>query len=165
MVEQNTINWEKFDKTVDLTGIQEEIDAASKGGNYPDIPPGEYEVSVLKMELGQSKKKNDGSGGDPMLKIQFEILDGQYKGNRIFYNGVMQPWNTDAIGVQTHRNNEILRGLSDDESVKFESYAQYNELILDIAEDITGEEAWEYLLKKDVTKTGFDTYEILDIFE
>ena len=154
-----TFDWNKFDKQVDMTGIQEQIDAAAEGGNYPEIPEGEYEVKVKKMELGQSKK------GDPMLKVQFEILAGQYKGQRIFYNGVMQPGNENAIGFQIHKNNELLRALSDDDSVQFTNFAQYNDLILDIAEEITGDNAWEYALAKSVTDKGYDAYEIVEIFE
>ena len=154
-----TFDWGKFDKQVDMTGIQEQIDEAAKGGDFQEIPEGEYEVKVKKMELGQSKK------GDPMLKIQFEILAGKFKGQLIFYNGVMQPGNENAIGFQIHKNNELLRALADDESVQFKNFKQYNDLILDIAEEISGDDAWEYALSKTVTDKGYDVYEIVEIFE
>lgn len=166
---EETINWDKFDKKVDIEALREDVKEAEENGygDFPDIPEGEYEVKIKNMELGKSKLKEDGKGGDPMLKIQFEILEGEFKGNYIFYNGVMQPDNENAFGIQVHRNNELLRGIWDCEYDDVEytgSFAEYNELVLDIAEEVM-EDNWEYLLEKGKTSKGFDTYEILEVFE
>ena len=156
-----TFDWAKFDKTVDLKGLDEKIKEAKEGGNYPEIPEGKYEVEVDSMELGQSKKKSDGSGGDPMVKIVFKIVDGEFKGQKIFYNGVIQPWNEKAFGYQVHRNNEMLEALSDGD-VKFTNFAAYNEIILDIFEEIDG---WNYVLEKSKDKKGYDQLNILEILD
>lgn len=167
MTEQ-TFDWSKFDKKVDLDALKEDVKAAEEngGGDFPDIPVGKYEVKVKNMELGQSKIKDNGSGGDPMLKVQFEILEGEFEGNLIFYNGVMQPENEKAFGFQVHKNNELLRSLwdADDDEVKFDGFKDYADLVLDIAEEII-EDEWEYILEKGVTKKGYDTYEILEILD
>lgn len=154
-------DWNKFDASVDVDALQEDVKDVEEngGGDFPDIPEGEYEVAVIAMELGQSKK------GDPMLKIQFQIVDGEFEKNLIFFNGVMQPQNDKAFGFQTHRNNEMLRSLWDCEAddVKFTGFADYAALVDEIYEDI--EDNFEYVLEKKVDKKGYDQYKILEIFE
>jgi len=154
-------DWNKFDASVDVEALQEDVKDVEEngGGDFPDIPEGEYEVAVIAMELGQSKK------GDPMLKIQFQIVDGEFEKNLIFYNGVMQPQNDKAFGFQTHRNNEMLRSLWDceDDEVKFTGFADYAALVDEIYEDI--EDNFEYVLEKEKDKKGYDQYKILEVFE
>ena len=165
---EQTFDWSKFDKQVDLDALKDDVKSAEEngGGDYPEIPEGKYEVKVKNMELGQSKVKDDGSGGDPMLKVQFEILAGEFKGQLIFYNGVMQPWNEKAFGFQTHNNNEMLRSLWDAEhdEVEFNGFGDYNDLVLDIAEEVI-EDAWEYVLDKSKTNKGYDKYEIIEVLD
>lgn len=162
MAEDKKFDWGKFDKQVDLEALAADVEEVEKNGgsgNFPEITDGQYEVTVDKMELGQSKK------GDPMLKIQFKILDGEFEGQRIFYNGVMQPQNSDAFGYQVHRNNDMLRALWDCEKddVKFNGFGDYADLVLDIHEEIDGQ--FEYLIEKGTDKKGYSTLEIVEIFE
>lgn len=155
-------DWSKFDKEVDLEALQEDVEEVEKNGGFGDfeeIPDGEYEVSVEKLELTQSKK------GDPMLTIWFKIIAGEYEGQRIFYNKVMQPQNDKAFGLQVHQNNEMLRSIWDCEKddVKFTGFKDYADLVLDIHEDIDGK--FEYLLEKKTDKKGFDQFKILEVYE
>lgn len=154
-------DWEKFDKETDLDALKEDVKEVEENGfgNYEEIPDGDYEVAVEKMELVESKK------GDPMLTIWFEIVDGEFEGQRIFYNGVMQPQNQNAWGIQVHRNNEMLRGLwdCDKDDVAFDSFSQYADLILDIHEDI--DEQFEYLLEKETDKNGYDQLKVKKVYE
>lgn len=158
---EKKFDWSKFDKNVDLKALEEDVKEVEEngGGDYKDVPEGQYEVAVEKMELTESKK------GDPMLTIWFTILEGEYEKQKIFYNGVMQPQNDNAFGIQVHRNNEMLRALWDCEKddVKFKSFKDYAELILDIHEDIDGQ--FEYLLSKITDKKGYDQYDIVEVFE
>lgn len=161
MTEQ-TFDWNKFDKKVDIDALKEDIKEVEEngGGDFPEIPTGKYEVEIKNMELGQSKK------GDPMLKVQFGILAGEFKGNLIFYNGVMQPANDKAFGFQVHKNNELLRALWDanHDEVDFNGFKDYADLILDIAEEVI-EDKWNYVLEKGTTNKGYDTYEVLEILD
>ncbi|MFD2628744.1 DUF669 domain-containing protein [Oceanobacillus kapialis] len=160
MAEQQ-FDWSKFDKEVDVEALQEDVKEVEEngGGDFEDVPDGQYEVAVEKMEMRTSKK------GDPMLTIWFKILEGDFEGQLIFYNGVMQPQNERAFGLQVHRNNEMLRGLWDCEKdeVGFTGFADYADLVLDVHEDIDGE--FEYLLDKGTNDGGFDTYEIKEVYE
>ncbi|MBU5214583.1 DUF669 domain-containing protein [Heyndrickxia oleronia] len=155
-------DWSKFDKQVDLESLQadvKEVEENGGNGDFEPLPDGKYEVAVEKLELTESKK------GDPMLTIWFKVVAGEFENQRIFYNKVMQPQNEKAFGLQVHQNNEMLRALWDCEKddVEFKSFKQYADLILDIHEEIDGQ--FEYLLEKGTNKGGFDTFEIVEVFE
>jgi hypothetical protein len=53
--------------------------------SFDDLPTDRYEVNVVKMELASSKNKNT-----PMLKVQYKIIDGDFKGRIIFDQFVLQ---------------------------------------------------------------------------
>ena len=44
--------WEKFDKVIDVEGLQKDVQEAAKNStNYRQVPHGQYEVKIEKMEL------------------------------------------------------------------------------------------------------------------
>ena len=144
--------WEKFDKAIDLTGLQEDIkDAQENGGTFKEVPHGQYEVKIEKLELVESKS------GNPMVTCWMKVLEGDFKGSLIFYNQVVNQ------GFQIHLANEFLRSLESGIDVEFESYSQYGQLLMDIHEAIDG--LSEYGLKYGEGKKGFSTYEITDVYE
>lgn len=154
MTEQN-INWDKFDKSVDVEGLNKDLQENKNNyGEYKEVPLGEYEVKVDEMKLTTSKK------GDPMLSIWFKILDGDYKNSLIFYNQILN------LGFQIHMANEMLRSFDTGIEVpsEFKGYAAFNELILDISEEIDSQ-GLEYALKYDENKKGYKTFEITEVFE
>ena len=144
--------WEKFDKKINTKELKDGIKQAREngGGNYEEVPYGTYEVNVEKIELRESKK------GDPMVSIWFNIIAGNFKNSKIFYNQVINQ------GFQIHLLNEFLRSLDTGVNVEFDSYAQYNEVLMDVAE---GTKTLEYALKYGENKKGFPTYEITEVFE
>ncbi|EPY2274537.1 DUF669 domain-containing protein [Clostridium sporogenes] len=146
--------WAKFDKSIDVEGLKKDAqDAANNNSNFKEVPHGEYEVKVEKMEPKTSKK------GDPMLAIQFKVLNGEYKGSSIFYNQVIN------IGYCLHKADEMLRSLDSGINIEFENMEQYANLIMDIAEAIDGK--LEYVLSYTANKKNpkFSECEIKDIFE
>lgn len=144
--------WEKFDKAIDVEGLQKDVqEAAENGANFREVPHGEYEVKIEKLELVESK------AGDPMVTVWFKVRAGDYKGSMIFMNQVI------TKGFQIHIMNEFLRSLDSGYDVEFRSYSQYGQLLMDIHEAIDGE--LEYLLKYSEGKKGFSNYEIVDVFE
>lgn len=144
--------WEKFDKKIDTKGLKDDIKQAREngGGDYKEVPYGTYEVNVEKIELRESKK------GDPMVTIWFNIIAGEFKNSKIFYNQVI------TQGFQIHLLNELLRSLDTGVNVEFDTYAQYNEVLMDVAE---GTQALEYALEYGENKKGYPTYKITDVFE
>ncbi|QYC98892.1 DUF669 domain-containing protein [Lactiplantibacillus plantarum] len=154
-------NWGKFDKAVDKDELKKDIEEAEKGGgDFPDIPDDTYEVSVVQMELKESKK------GDPMLSIRFKIEAGEFKGSLIFYNGVIQS-SGQYVGLQVHRNNEMLRSLKvfDDADVAFHSFQDYADLIMDMAEDVVDNDEYHYKLQQttNAKNSDFKDLKILEL--
>lgn len=143
------MDFSKFDKMVDLEGLKKDIED-STSGDFKEVPHGTYEVAITKLELGESKK------GDPMVKVWFKIIAGEYKGSLLFMNQVV------TRGFQIHIVDEFLRSLETDIEISFESYSQYNELLMDVFEAIDGN--FEYGLQYGENK-GFDTFKITDVFE
>lgn len=143
------MDFSKFDKQVDLEGLKKDI-VDSANNDFKEVPHGSYEVAITKLELGESKK------GDPMVKIWFKIIAGEYKNSLIFMNQVI------TQGFQIHIVDEFLRSLGTDIDIAFESYSQYNELLMDIFEAI--DDKLEFALKYGENK-GFNTFKITDVFE
>lgn len=146
------INWEEFDKNVDLKNLEKDVQEVSRKefGGDEDIPVGKYEVKITKLELTQSKK------GDPMLTAWFQIINGQYKDRLIFMNQII------LQGFQIHTVNEFLRSLQTDETIEFKGYSSYNILILNIYEKIVEN---EFVLEYEENKKGYKTFKILEKFD
>lgn len=145
------MDFSKFDKAMDLEGLKQDVEEAKEnGGDFKEVPHGNYEVSINKLELTESKK------GDPMVSIWFKVLTGEYKGSLIFYNQVI------TQGFQIHLNNELLRSLDSGIDIEFESYSKYAQLLMDIHEAIDGN--LEYALEYGERK-GFNTFKITEVFE
>jgi len=142
--------WEKFDKQIDVNGLKED-EKNSSSSAYREVPHGNYEVKIEKLELVESSK------GDPMVSIWFRILEGEYKNNLIFYNQVV------AKGFGMHRANEFLRSLDSGVEIKFETFMQYGELLMDVREAVDGK--LEYNLAYTEGKKGFNNFEIIEVFE
>lgn len=144
--------WEKFDKAVDVEGLQKDVqEAAENGSNFKEVPHGQYEVKIEKLELVESK------AGDPMVSCWMKVIVGEYKGSLIFMNQVI------TKGFQIHIANEFLLSLDSGVDVEFKTYSQYGQMLMDIHEAIDGE--LEYGLKYGEGKKGFSTYEITDVYE
>jgi hypothetical protein len=146
--------WDEFDAAVDTQGLANDVkEAAENGGNHREVPPGDYEVEVNKMELTKSKS------GKAMVTIWFKIVTGDYKSSLIFMNQVVE------TGFQIHIVDDILRGLVerlDRFNVKFENYNQYGNLIMDIFEAIDGN--YEYAVNFEENSKGFNVFEIMEVF-
>lgn len=148
--------FEQWDNAVNMDDLQKDIQdaAANSKGEFKEVPHGQYEVSIEKMELKATKK------GDPMVSVWFNIVDGEYENQKIFMNQVI------TQGFQIHIVNEFLRSLvqdcADAPVVEFKSYAQYANLLMDIHELIA--DSFEYGLDYGQTKKGFNTFDIINVY-
>lgn len=144
--------WDKFDNAIDTKGLADDVKEAQENGqSYKEVPHGDYEVAIDKMELIASSK------GDPMVTIWFKVLTGEYKGSRIFMNQVI------TQGFQIHIVNELLRSMDTGVYIEFVTYKQYGNLLMDVMEAIDGN--LEFALSYKEGKKGFSTYEITEVFE
>lgn len=145
--------FDKWNKTVDQESLAKEVAevAENGGGDYEEVPFGDYTVKVDKLEIRESRK------GDPMLSAWFKILEGDHKGQLIFMNQVLTKPYTIV------KANEFLESLNSEVEFKFDgNYEHYNNTILDIAEAIEG---LEYLLDYGENSKGYSTFKIEEVYE
>lgn len=145
--------FEEFDKMVDTKALAEEVKNSSDTPVYKDVPDGEYEVSVDKLELVATKETHK-----PMVSGWFKIVGkGEFKGQRIFMNQVIDE------AFKIHIVNEFLRSLGTSKEIEFQSYTQYANLLMDVMEEIDGK--FEYGLKYTHNRKGYAQFEITEVFE
>jgi hypothetical protein len=144
--------WDKFNKTIDIKALKVDLQVAQENKpEYREVPKGNYEVKVEKLELAESKS------GNPMMVCWMKILDGEYKNQKLFYNQVLH------VGFGIHKACEFLRALESGIDVRFEDFGQFNELLLDIHEAIDGQ--YEFAVEYGEDKKGYSTYVIKEVFE
>lgn len=151
------MDFSKFDEQVNLEQLKKdtaEIEKNGGTGDYPEIEEGSYHGKVEKLEVGATKD------GRPMLKVQFRITEDPHKKSCLFMNRVLFGTKNDANMIASAIG--WLKSLepSEDIDVIFESYSQFADMVLDIAEDIAG---LEYDV--DYDPNAFNSISITDVFE
>ena len=150
------IDFDKIDRSVDLKGLQADVEDAKKngGGDFPTIPAGKYEVRVETLEVKGTK-----SDGRPMLSVSFKILSGEYKNQRLFMNRVLYGTKNDKNMIASAIG--FLEKLDSGVPVSFTSYKQFSQLVLDVAEAIDGN--LEYAVDYDDSR--FNSITVEEVFE
>lgn len=151
------MDFAKIDRSVDLKGLQADVEEAKKngGGDFPTIPAGKYEVRLESMEIKGTKADPN----RPMLAVSFKILTGEYKNQRLFMNRVLYGTKNDGNMIKSAVG--WLDTLESGVAVSFEGYKQFNQLVLDVAEAIDG--ALEYAVEYDPDQ--FNSIKITDVFD
>ena len=146
----------KFNEMIDVEGLQKDIEtAASSDGDFVEVPFGDYEVKVSKIELGATGEKSK-TPGAPMAKVWFDIIAGDFKGQKIFMNQML----TSGFGV--HKMNQFLNSLETGITAVFENFEQYADLFKQIFDAVDGKA--EYQLHYDQNNKGYSIYEIIKKF-
>lgn len=149
------MDFSKFDKKFDLEGLKEDINDAGDN-TFEKTPHGVYEVSLTKMELGESKK------GDPMAIIWYNIVDGEHKNKKIFQYQLVNG------GFQIKLLLDVLKDMKvlPPEDVDFYSFSQLNDLLLDIFEKVQQENlTFQLNYQPNKKNPNFDTFKIENTFE
>lgn len=146
----------KFNEMFDLEGLQKDIEtAASSTGEFVEVPCGDYEVKVVKLEIGETGEKSK-TPGMPMAKVWFEVVAGEYKGQKIFMNQML----TSGFGI--HKMNQFLESLETDSAITFENFEQYDALFREVFAQVDGN--FEYQLHYGKNSKGYSVYEIMQKF-
>lgn len=145
--------FDKWNEQIDGAKMAQEVKEVEQngGGEYKEIPVGEYEVKIEKMELKEAKS------GAPMVSVMFRILEGEFKKSCLFMNQVVtQPFQISIM-------NSFLRSLDTGVEVDFDgNYANYNETILDVFE-ATDKDKLEFLISYTESK-GYPRYKIKEVY-
>lgn len=152
------MDFSKFDEQVNLDQLKKDAEEIKKNGgtgDFPEIGEGIYHGKVEKLEVGSTKD------GRPMLKCQFRITEDPHKKSCLFFNRVLYGTKNDANMIASACGwLESLEPSEDIGDVEFQSYSQFAELVLDIAEDIA---ELEYDVEYD--PDAFNSISIVDVFE
>lgn len=156
------MDFSKFDEQVNLDQLKEDAKeaAANGGGDYPEIEDGTYIGKFEKLELGETKDHR------PMFKAMFRITEGDHTKSCLFMNRVIYGTKNDAnmigsvSGFLAKLEAVDVDGKSIDTS--FESYSQFAEMIMDVAEAIDDMDL-EY--EVDYKKDAFNNITITDVFD
>lgn len=160
--------FDAFEKQVDLKKVNEdveEIKANGGVGDFPEIEKGTYHGKFVKLEVGECGA-NAKIPGAPLLKIDFQITEGDFKNSHVFMNKVLytdrndEKWNMGKLMAGVLGWLETLEPSEDVGDIVFQGYDDFSELILDIAEDIA---QLEYDINYDPNK--FNAISIEDVFE
>ena len=142
----------KFNEMFDTAGLQADIQsAASNTGEFVEVPEGDYEVKIVKLEPGINKTK-----GTPQGVVWFEILAGEFKGQKLFM------YQSLTSGFGFHKMNEFLTSLETDIPVVFENFNQYEALLKQMFNAVDG--TAEYQLNYSKNSKGFNVFTIVQRF-
>lgn len=152
------MDFSKFDKEVDLDQLKKDADEIVKNGgtgDYPEIEAGTYHGKFEKLEIAETKD------GRPMMKAMFRITEDPHKKQCLFMNRVLYGTKNDANMIASAIGwLESLEPSEDVGDIKFESFSQFNDLVLDIAEDIS---ELEYDVEYD--PNSFNTISVSAVFD
>lgn len=146
------MDFSKFDSMFDLEGLKNDIQAASeRNTERVEVPDGQYECKVEKMEMKESKT------GNPMISIWFRILAGDFKNSVLFMNQTIH------TGFGLHTAKKTLSDMDTGLPIDFQSFAQFAGLIESVKEAIETQKL-EYAVKYTTTKNDFKNFEITEVF-
>lgn len=150
--------FERFNSMIDLDGLKKDVEAASKNGEFEKVPHGDYEVKVTKIEMGATGELSK-TPGAPMAKVWFDILAGEYKGQKIFMNQML----TSGFGI--HKMNEFLNSLETGITVVFENFEQYADLFAQIFAEVDGKAEYQLAFTANKKNEKFDEFNIIQRFK
>lgn len=152
------MDFSKFDEQVNLNQLKKDAEEIKKNGgtgDYPEIDEGNYRCKIEKLEVKETKD------GRPMLSAMFRITEGDHKKSCLFMNRVLYGTKNDANMIASACGwLESLEPSEEIGPVVFNGYADFANLVLDIAEDVA---ELEYDVYYD--PSAFNNISISDVFE
>ena len=144
------VDFSKFD--ANLSAIKAELEKAtpSQSQSFQTIPDGTYDVTVEKMELGETGP-NSKTPGAPKMFVQFRIQIGQYANECIYWHQVL------THPFQIKLALDFMQSLQTGVLVTFESYAKLAELMKSVGEQAS---IRRYVLSYATNNRGYHTYAV-----
>ena len=149
------MDFTKFDKAINEAELAKQLQEAKNNPQQSDrqVPKGSYTVKIEKMELAATKD------GRPMFKVQCRILEGEFKKWCVFMNRVIYGTKNDANMIASVIG--WLEKLEAGIDLEFKNYSQFNDLVLDIFEEVA--DAVELDIEYD--PEAFNTISIKEVFD
>lgn len=150
----------KFANKVDKEQLEKDIQEAqeNQGGEYKEVPAGTYVVEIEKIECKETAKT-----GMPMVSIWFEILEGEHKGQKLFFNQVLQV-GTKNLGWQINKLitfvHDLDTGVILEDKTDLSLLEDWLEEVFDQVEDL----GLEYEIEYSQDKKGYDVFKITQVF-
>lgn len=152
------MDFSKFDEQINLEQLKKDAEEIKKNGgtgDFPEIGEGIYHGKFEKLEVKETKD------GRPMLSAMFRITEDPHEKACLFYNRVLYGTKNDANMIASACGwLESLEPSEDIGPVVFNGYADFADLVLDIAEDIA---ELEYDVEYD--PNAWNTISVVDVFE
>ncbi len=146
--------FDQFDKEFDSKALRDEVkEVEEKTSSCEKIPVGEYPGYIVSMELKATKERQE-----PMVAIQYKIIDGEYKNRILYINFVI------TKKYPIHKCNTFLRALGSSVEVDFKTYGEYNTVIENVFDEIDKGQ-YEYDLKYTLRDDKWDEYEIVAVYK
>lgn len=156
--------FEKFNEMFEGASLAKDIaDINSDKVERKEVPYGDYEVKIVKLELGEHEF-DDEKKGFAEAKVWFKIIsEGEYEGQMLFMNKtLMSVKGQRATAFLTRKFNEFLESLETDIPVVFENWVQYGALIDEIFNSIDGRGEYQLAF---FDNRGYKDYEIVKRFQ
>ena len=158
------MDFSKFDKKIDADQLKKDVEEAKKNGTgaFKDVPKGKYMCKLEKLEMKLTKTDQM-----PMVSVMFRII-GDEEGDKCDFTKHCIFMNRKICGTKNDANMiaSIVGWLetlepAEDIDVVFETYSQFNEVIMDIEEDVS--ENLRYVV--DYDPDAFNSISIDEVYE
>lgn len=153
------IDFSKFNEMFPTDKLKKDMEEAAKNQtDFDKLPDGEYDCTLEKLELGESKSEK------LMLKAQFRIEKGDHKNQCIFKNCVLTGTKND--GFMLLQAKKFLESLDSGVDIAFNGWDDFDGMLGDIL-DAIAEDGLMYTVKVVTNKKNNDYQDItiVDILE
>jgi hypothetical protein len=144
--------------------IAKEVEEASSGSvERKEVPFGDYEVKITKLEIAANSFEGE-YNGMPELNVWFRIIgDGEYSGQMLFMTKrLVSLKKPSATPFMISKVSDFLNSLESGVPVVFENLEQYANMVATIFNEIDGRA--EYQLAYFENK-GYKDYQIVKRFQ
>ena len=157
--------FEKFNELFNADELAKDI-AETSANNKPfekkDVPYGDYEVKIVKLEIGEHDFEGDYKGY-PEAKVCFQIINHEeLTGQRLYMNKKLISLKNPTSGFMLYKFTEFLNSLETSITPVFENWDQFGALVASMFKEIDGRA--EYQLSY-FDRNGFKDYAIVKRFQ
>lgn len=149
------MDYKKFNNMFDVEGLKKDMEEAGNNkGEFKEVPVGDYEVVLEKLELTETKD------GKPMLSCWMKILVGEYTNSRLFYNQVLNN------GFGLYKAKQWLLSLESGEEVEFDNFEQFAIAVDKVFNSATTKHEYLVELSQTVSKgKTYNNYQVKKVYD